>query len=233
MSYPKLGPDPAPLGQTGGSAFFSPAVCFWDYSCGAWTSSTKEYAQGWNYAVMPATSKFGPKVIKAWKVPLWRMKQLLEESIMDRSRDRRMINWFKSEIDAKGIVPVRSGHLFSSIFSTMRIKRVARYRNRFWMHCTYDVPDEYLWLNNKLLFIKNPKHSPPSKGYGLHPSKVNTSNLPHNVNLIRTTKTLGLYLLSDSTAQPTPQDYINRLTSEVLYNYMLLLFKLTLIRIHI
>jgi len=232
MSYPHLGPSTSPLGTTGSGAFFSPSVTFWDYSCGYYSSSTKEFAEG-DFAVKPRTSQFGPSLIKAWKVPLWRMKQLVEESILDSSNDRKMINFFQSQIDAMGVVPVRSGHLFSSIFSSMRIKRVTRFKNRFWMFCTYDVPDEYLWLMNKMLYIKNPKHSPPAKGYGKHPSKVNPRRLPSNVNLLRTTATLGEYMLNDPIAHSTPQDTINAFTAQILYNYMLLLFKQTLLRIYI
>jgi hypothetical protein len=155
---------------------------------------------------------------------------MLSDSITDRSKDGQIIQFWRIEIDKEGIIPVRSGDLFSTILSTMKIHRIQKYQNRYWMICTYEIPS---WMKKTGAAVKNPQHSPPSKGYGKHPSEVNKRMLPSNVSLLKTGKSTGLYALNDPHAMQSPQDTINQLTSESMYNIMLNLFKTVLIKVYL
>ena len=164
---------------------------------------------------------------KAWNTDWFTFRREYKKWVLDPSDDRNLIEAWRKRIIARGWVPVRSGNLFSTIISTMTIIRRNYYTNRFFINGRYAYPSGYP------TYIKNPKHTPPDTGRGLHPMLVNKNFPPPNVNVKKITPKGAVYELSDPQALTDPRVYINRLLSDSLYNMMVATFKSMIIKVTI
>jgi len=120
----------------------------------------------------------------------------LKIMVMGRRADRKRLWRWKKRFEK--MIPVRSGHLASTILSTLRIHRKAYGNSRFWISAAYNYP--MTGAMQRPITIHNQKHKPPDEGYGDYIGVDRTYKLP-NVHLLYKTGGGGAkYLLNDPTA---------------------------------
>lgn len=138
------------------------------------------------------------------------LRRVIAATFVNPSRDSGILNFIKNVI--MKLVPVRSGKLLEFILKTMRIKRTKL--NQF--NARFSALFMYEWPLDRPLSIKNPKHSPPSEGYGEWGTVTLTHNIP-NVRVIRVTPSgNALYSLNDPFALGQPQRFIQDIGSDEL-----------------
>lgn len=185
---------------------------------GMWSYSVSQH--GWNshhpgyeHAV-PMKIGLDGKPTPAWKVDYLTFRDMLYEALMDPTPNRSIIQGIQKIIEP--LIPVRTGHLASTILSTLRITRHSLLKTRYYFNGTYEYPRQKGTHLYRPYFIDHPKNNPPDTGYG-NPRGINQQYKVKNVTMIRKTKKgNALYLLNDPGAHNDPRFVINKIIHEIL-----------------
>ena len=202
---------------------------------GMWSYSVSQH--GFNHAhpdyadAVPRKYNIHNEVVPAWNVDFKTFKNMLYTAFMSPLQNQKIIhNWQKT---FERLIPVRTGHLASTILSTLVINRRSKMKTRYFISGTYNYPIAKGSHLYRPYFITNPKHSPPSKGYG-NPRGINRQYKVPNVNMLKRTKGgNALYLLNDPGSHSDPRFYINKIIQKTILDIYATVFNNLIMRVTI
>jgi len=145
-----------------------------------------------------------------YKLTWQQMRDEFHKLFMDNRNDIAIIKYAQKIALLK--TPVRTGKLVDHIMGTMKVDRTSWYKTSYHCNFSYDIPSD------RTIPIKNPKHSPPDKGYGDWSGVKLFSGVPiPNVHKISTTM-MGnaLYELDDPDAEGDPTQYIDQAAKDAI-----------------